>query len=321
MPYCISTLTHTDQWDIEADTFLHYLKCKQRIVEWLRLEEVFGYVADCWCDMEATIHARTLRSKEASANSFMLRALRFDDRAAADRLMLGYLSASRMYLEHMKKRVKIVVDDDPEVCCATEALRNKFRSKDIYFLIADELRNRVTHEALGVEVVSYGFSLLEKPTSQATVHSTLSLPMKDLSALIDHLKKELAKQKKKKDANSPRALRLGGEIAALEAVKVPCELRAVMRHSFAALAEMHEELRSLVRKAVDEAIGDFEVAYEHDGHEAQGERGVFLCELASDGSCISCQWLGSAAVERLKYLRDKYSGWERVRDHVHGSPA
>jgi hypothetical protein len=50
MEYCLSNLRHTEQWPLEADTYKHVLKCKERVIAWLRVEEVFGYVIDSWCD-------------------------------------------------------------------------------------------------------------------------------------------------------------------------------------------------------------------------------------------------------------------------------
>ena len=319
MEYCLSNLRHTEQWPLEADTYKHMLKCKERVIAWLRVEEVFGYVIDSWCDMEAAIHARTLRSHASSANQFLTRASRFDDRATADRLMLGYLSASRMYLDHMRKQMPVITGDDQDIAKKTESLRNTYRDRDAAFLIADELRNLVIHEDLGVKTVTYGVSLLDKPTAQATIESTISLPMKDLSPLISALRNKLTAATQK--SSQARIQRLKDEIAVLESYPVPCELRGIMRHSCATLASMHDELRQIVRSSVDEAIRLFEEAYDRERHDDHGEYGVFACEIAGDGKCRTCEWIGSAVVERLTYLRDKYSGWERVRDHVHGTPA
>jgi hypothetical protein len=159
--------------------------------------------------------------------------------------MLGYLSASRMYLDHMRKQMPVITGDDQDIAQKIESLRNTYRDRDAAFLIADELRNLVIHEDLGVKTVSYGVSLLDKPTAQATIESTISLPMKDLSPLISALRNKLTAATQKR--SHPRIQRLKDEIAVLESYPVPCELRGIMRHSCATLASMHDELRKIVR--------------------------------------------------------------------------
>lgn len=315
MHYTLSSVHGNVLCDIEQDTFEYLLSGKERLLAWLQVEEVFGYLVEAWCDMESQIHARCLRSHEASGNVVSLRARFFEDRATADRLLLNFLSATRMYLEHLKEKVPVVVGKGTPLATKVVSIRNAYRARKAEFIVADELRNIIQHEAHGVGRIVYSTALLSKPTPLTRVGAYLAIPLDDLSVVVRALEDKA--QKTKHDGQRQR---LKKEIDAVKAVATPLELRETMRHFCADLADMHEEAREGVRDHVDGAIEVFAEAYSEEPITPQGERGVFVRAIDTDGSCDREEWIGHAAVDRLRFLRCKYSGWPRIRDRTHGAP-
>jgi hypothetical protein len=316
MQYTLSSIHGDVLCDIEQDTFEYLLSGKERVLAWLQVEEVFGYLVEAWCDMESQIHARCLRSHEASGNVVSLRARFFEDRATADRLLLNFLSATRMYLEHLKKKVPVVVGKGNPLATKVVSIRNAYRARKAQFVVADELRNIIQHEAHGVGRVVYSTALLSKPTPLTRVGAYLAIPLDDLSSVV-------VRGLETKAANTThegQRKRLWKEIDAVKALATPLEMRETMRHFCADLAEMHEETRDGVQHHVDEAIEVFAEAYHGEPITPEGERGAFVRAIDADGQCVREEWIGHAAVDRLKFLRAKYSGWSGVRDRIHGTP-
>jgi hypothetical protein len=321
MQYTLSAINGLLLANVDAETFHRLVETKKCLQAWLQVEEVFGYVVDAWCDMETQIHARSLRSHDCAANPVMHRARFFDDRAIADRLLLSFLSATRMYLDHLKTQVPLVVGDSHALASSIASIRNAYRGRSPLFVVADTLRNIVQHEAYGVERITYGDTLLSKPTAFTRVGTSLSLPMSDLSPVIRKMDEEITSAvRNKRGSASAREERLRHELEMVKQIPLPIELRTTMRHFCADLAEMQEEVREGVRQHLEEAIDVFAEAYSGEPISSQGERGVFARAIDADGSCSLEEWIGHAAVERLVSLRERNSGWQHIRDRAHSAP-
>jgi hypothetical protein len=188
MKYTFSTVAHDQYWEIEKETFEHMLKCKGWLSSWHHVEETFGYVLESWCDMEAAIHKCTLHSQYSTANNEMRRSRFFDDRAVADRFMLSFLSATRMYLEHMMKELASDAWSHSFTEVEARQLRKKYRSRSAMFLLGDELRNLVQHQSYGVSEVSYASALRDNPSQRSCHEVTLSLPLKSLDVIVQRIR-------------------------------------------------------------------------------------------------------------------------------------
>lgn len=321
MRYFLSTITRQQSWPIDEEQYNDLLASKQRVQAWLQIEEVFGYVVEWWCDMESHIHGLSLRSHGSPSNTTMRRARFFEDRANADRRMLAFLSATRMYLDHVAAHVPHVAAAGSPFASSVKTIRNRYRERSGFFVVADTLRNIVQHESYGVNRISYSSALLGKPTANASVQCAISLPITDLTPVISKLEDMLKSPRchsRKHSGN--REARIRREIALVQDIRLPCELRTIMRHFCADIAEMHDEVRAGVQSDVEKAICVCEEAYGECRVDAQGESGILACAEDSDVSGEHGEWIGSAAVERLRHLRDKFSGWDQIRTRVQSAP-
>jgi hypothetical protein len=320
MRHFLTTITRQQSWPIDEERYHSLLASKQRILAWLQIEEVFGYVVEWWCDMEAHIHGRSLRSQGAPLSSTTRRARFFEDRANADRLMLAFLSATRMYLDHVATHVPQVAEPDTHFANSVKTIRNRYRGRSGFFIVADTLRNIVQHESYGVNRVSYSSAMLGRPTADASVQCALSLPVTDLTPIVSKLEDMLKPRCHMRKHSGNRESRIRHEISLVRAIRLPCELRTIMRHFCADLATMHDEVRAGVQAPVEEAIRVCEEAYKGHHVESQGESGVLACTDANGEMGERGEWIGSAAVERLRHLRECFSGWETIRTSVYGAP-
>jgi len=288
-----------------------------------RIEEVYGYVIESWLSFEDEVafhKRRGLRWMNAKTDT---RVFFFEARASIDVRLLTFLSASRMYLDQAKTAVAGMTQLSSDFRQQIQQARNLHRRKDHFFLIADELRNLMQHENLGLDRIRSGWESRSTHNAPDAWAPTLLPEIVNIGGIRKAIeqKQAAAAAAVARCASDKRAQKRheqhGAEVALLATVATPINVQAYIKRFCAALSEIHASVREGLKSLEEESMAQYEDAIASHGNSLPSQPGLRIQQIDESGSPVDEVWVGRTLIERLGFLRKRYFGWERVRDLSH----
>lgn len=283
------------------------------------LEEVFGYVVEGWLEYEDEISKWRARGQLETLDQSLVRGHFFDARASIERRLVNFLSAARMYSEHVKAKVAAFRLPDKDVEEELKGLRHNARQKAPEFIVVDELRNRLQHVGMAINGISFGWARLEKPDQYAGSETTICVQLPKTNPIQDVLQQRIDNEKRKKQSKAkngcskPRNVsQLEAELEAVRLVREPLDLQHAARRFCAHVAGMHKIVRDRTEDSVATAVRHVREFCEKHGEEHCGERGFRVSDATDAVSECKGEWVGTAIIDRLDVLRRRYAKWESI---------
>lgn len=319
MAYAARTLSGQIHGDISNEQCGQILKNKAILLAAHHIEEVFGYVVEGWLEYEDEISKWRVRGQLETVDESLVRGHFFDARASIERRLLSFLSAARMYPEHVTAKVMAFDLGDNASAEELRRLRSRFRKQSAEFIAVDELRNSLQHSDLAINGISFGWARLKNADRNAASETTISVrlpttkPIQDaIQQRIDREKQKSQRDKKKGCGNQSFIARLEAELVAIRSIPEPLDLRHGVRKFCAHVAAMHAIVRARTAPSVEAAIRCLRELCEKHGEEHCGEKGFVIDDTDGVAHAGKGEWIGTTIIDRLTILRSRYANWQRI---------
>lgn len=283
------------------------------------IEEVFGYVVEGWLEYEDEISKWRARGQLEALDQSLVRGHFFEARASIERRFVNFLSAARMYSEHVKAKATAFRVENKDVEEELKKLRRYARQNAPEFIVVDELRNSLQHVELAINGISFGWTRLEKPNAYAGSKTTISVQLPKTGPIQHLLQRCIDKETRKKQskaksgcANSGRAGQLQAELEAVRSIQEPLDLQHAARRFCGHVACMHKIVRDRTANSVNAAVQSIREFCEKHGEEHSCEKGFLVCDANEAGITARGEWVGTAIIDRLDILRCRYAKWESI---------